>query len=961
MRRKLRQYEIYKITTDRLIEHNRNKIKVVPLTITKREALERCEVVKIQSNQLTNKIFDYFKENNIPHSKLDLSEIIVNVVVPTDAKKQGEKEYGIIVKRGFTMNGKRYVRLYSGSGQIRRNTVTFIREDLYEPIFNSLLCGLTLEDFGKEFNAAKFNAYCGLNMSGCHLLPDELSPNICVVDDFEQIRPHNTVNYVTEDVVEYITLPDEDYILVDGQTEFVIENGIATKISDGARFTVRNGIKKHIAEVPYDEIEDSPALNSFDGQGLMSPEWAGRISEHLGLDYIPSALIIRAPWVKGLLANVPFHEWFYEHGISEIIDSFGNVRQIADIDCIITKSQFKMHKVYNAKCMPIGVNAWDYHTEQMRKNHLLWGIAKLNNAVDDEVKAFNYQYLQALQLCNEDIDELCKPTEEFLRSLNSGDIEAIYNNLLVNGKSYVSEKLDDENDVGVDELVEMENSNYKKLYQRVIEANPEFINDKYIREMILKECTSKFNAAKLGKILVRGNCQFCISDPIAQLEWIAQNHCGADIRVKGKVDAGYIYSNYWMNEEETKEIVLMRSPLIDRNEIAKRKLVSTNEHYFRYISSGLIYSIHDLTALQQGGCDFDGDISFSTNNPIILKGSYGYETANPLYYELSKTDLVGRITSTNMIRADIRGLNSAVGKISNKGGSLYAKLQNFSPESKEYQKIYDNIVALGQVVGMEIDRIKTAVAPTMPLEWSRIQVKKYQGSDFEEIQGNTDEEQAGINRHNELVPDYKPYYFRHSYDYIDKAIRDLNRVFNNISRCTFGRKLTELINRCNIGLADDSELKLYEQLSNAYPVIDSDCIVNHICHKFEEFETIIKKNTIAEGENMLADYVSKNVKLDRDLLNEVINIVEEYKRFRRFMAKSTNMNYKDNKKAKGQKVYEAQNLMSMFYRDKVFEITSGDLQLAFDMLLTASKDNEKIVWNIMGDSIIPIISKGCVR
>ncbi len=958
MRRRLKQYEIYKISTDRLIERDGKKIKVVPLTITKREALEKYEVVKIQSNQLTNKIFDYFRENNIPNSKLDLSEIIVNVVVPTDARKQGEKDYGTIAKQGFVMNGKKYVRLYSGSGQIRRNTITFIREDLYEPVFNSLLCGLTLADFGKEFNAAKFNAYCGLNMSGCHLLPEELSPNVCVVDDFEQIRPHNTVNYVTEDAVEYITLPDEDYILVEGQTDFQIENGIATRKSDGKAFSIHKGIKKHITEIPYDEINGSPALNSFDGQGLMSPEWAGRISAHLGLDYTPSALIIRAPWVKGLLANIPFHEWFYEHGISEITDSFGKVRQIADIDCIISKSQFKMHKVYKVKCEPMGVNAWDYHTEQMRENHLLWGIAKLNNSEDDKVKAFNYQYLQALQLGNEDIDELCRPTEEFLKSLNSGDIAVVYNNLLVNGSSYFAEIMDDENDI--DESVD--NANYKKLFQRVIEANPEFINDKYIREMIFKECVSKFNGAKLGKILVRGNFQFCISDPIAQLEWIAQNHCGVNIEIKGKVDAGHIYSNYWMNvEDDTKEIVLMRSPLIDRNEIAKRNLIPTTEHYFRYLSSGLIYSIHDLTALQQGGCDFDGDISFSTNNPIVLKGCYDYDIAKPLYYELSTTDLVGKITNINVIRADIRGLNSAVGKISNKGGSLYAKLQNYPTETEEHKKIYDSIVALGQVVGMEIDRIKTAVAPTMPLEWSLIQGTKYQNRDFEEFQANTDDEQTGICRHNELVPDYKPYYFRYNYDYIDKSIRDLNREFNKVCEYTFGFKLRELTERCENGLGNNSKTQLYEQYRKAFPVIDSDCIVNHICHNFESFEKNLKQSTIAEGKNMLADYVSKNVELDGGLLSQVINIVDEYKRFRRFIAKSTNTNYKDSKKSKGQKAYEAQNLMSVFYRDKIFELVDGDLQIAFDMLVTASKGNEKIVWDIMDGTIIPIIKKGCME
>ena len=953
MRRKLRQYEIFKISTDRLTEQDGKKIKIVPLTLTKREALEKSEVVKIQSNQLTNKIFDYFIENNIPHSNLDLSEILVNIQVPTGAKKQGEKAYATLAKMGFTLNDKRYVRLYSGSGQIRRNTITFIREDLYEPIFSSLLCGLTLEDFGKDFNAAKFNAYCGLNMSGCHLLPEDLTPNVCVVDDFEQIRPHNIVNYVTEENVEWLALPNKDYILYDGQTDFEIENGIATRISDGATFTVRKGVKKHISEMPYDKIEDSPALNSFDGQGLMSPLWAEKVAKHLGLEYIPSALIVRAPWVKGLLANVPFHEWFNQNGITEIKDSFGKVRQVSEIDCIISKSQFKMLKIYKTKCEPMGLNAWDYHREMMKQNHLLWGIAKLNNAVDDDVKALNYQYLQALQLFNDDIDELCKQTEEFLASLNSGDISVVYENLIVKGKGYAAETIDDENDSNETSST----SNYKKLFQRVLESNPDFIDDKHIRELIFKECASKLNGAKLGKILTRGNFQFCISDPIAQLEWIASNHCTADIDVKGVVRAGEVYANYWLNaEDRPNEIVLMRSPMIDRNEVAKRKLIQKKENYFRYLTSGIIYSIHDLTALQQGGCDFDGDITFTTNNPLILKGCYDFQTAKPLYYSLSTTDLVGRITSINLIKADVRGLNSAVGKISNKSGSLYAKLKKYSPDSPEYKKIYDSIIALGQVVGMEIDRIKTAVSPTSPLEWNLLQSKKFQNGDFEETFVTTDDEQDGIYRHNELVPDIKPYYFRYNYDYIDKSIRDLNREFNKVCEYTFGYKFEELTKRCFDGNCNEFEKQLYEQYLKAYPAIDTDCIVNHICHRFEDFEINLKKNTIAEGENMLIRFAA-NKNPDGAILDKISKTIESYKRFKRFAAKSVNTNYTDNRKEKGQKAYETQNLMAIFYRNEILDICGGDLQLAFDCIVKVSNSNEKLIWELLDEMILPIIKK----
>lgn len=950
MKRKLRQYEVFKISVNRLVDHSGKKTKILPLTITKREALENGEVVKIQSNQLTNKIFDFFSENNIAHSNLDLSGIIINVYVPTDSKKQGEKDYATIAKKGFTVNGAKFVRLFSGSGQIRRNTITFIREDLYKPIFESLLCGLELKDFGDQFNGAKFAAYSGLNMSGCHLLPDTLTPNVCVVDDFEQIRPHKTVNYVTEQEVQYIALADEDYIITDIQSDYNIDGDKAVRKSNGKSFTIHKGVKKHIEQKPYDEIDGSPALNSFDGQGLMSTEWAEKVKEHLGLDYLPSALIVRAPWVKGLLANIPFHEWFYNNGITEIKDSFGKVRRVEDIDVIISKSQFKMHKIYFKKCEKLGVNAWNYYCQQMKANHLLWGIAKLNNAIDDDYKTFNYQYLQALQLDNEDIDNLCKPTEEFLTKLNSGDIEIIYNNLLVNGGS---DTPDDENI-----LEESENQNYKKLFQKIIEANPDFLNDKYVRSLILKECETKFNGAKLGKILVGGNFQFCISDPIAQLEWIAQNHCNKDMQVQGVVGESCVYSNYWLNKTtDTREIVLMRSPLIDRNEIAKRKLLQNPIHYFRYLASGIVYSIHDLTALQQGGCDFDGDITFTTNDPIVLKGSMSYEQANPLYYELSTTDLVGKITDINIIKADVRGLNSKVGKISNKAGSLYAKLEKYSPDSTEYKKIYDSIVALGQVVGMEIDRIKTAVAPTEPLEWKPLQITRFTDMDFNEVEANNEEEKQGIMRHNELIPDLKPYYFRYNYDYISKSINDLKREFNKVCEYSFGFKIEELKERVLKYAASEDEVKLWEQYQKAYPVIDTDCIVNHISHFFENFERNIKRVSVSEGRNMLSEYVSETV-FDDSIINRATTIISEYVRFKRLNVISVKSKLTENKKAKVQKSFEVNDMMTCYFKDRLFDLANGDLQLAFDLIVKASNGNEKLVWDIMGESVIDVIKVG---
>ena len=945
IRKKLKQYEIFKISVEKLTVVKPKRIEVVPLRLTKKEALKNEEIVKIQNNQLTNSIFEYFEENNIRNFGMDLSNVLCNVYVPQGSKKQGEKRYATLAKRGFTLNEDKFVRLFSGSGQIRRNTITFIRQDLYEPILNRLLCGLTLDDYGKDFNAAKFNAYAGLNMSGCHLLPEELSPNVCVVDDYEAIRPHHIVNHVTEKEVNYIALPDEDFILTDTQTEFEVKEKSAIRKSDGQSFSVHKGIKKSVTEIAYNEIENSPALNSFDGQGLMSPSWAEKVADYLGLNFIPSALIVRAPWVKGLLADVPFHEWFSENGISQIKDSFGKAHDVNDIDVIISKSQFKMHKIYNKKCCAMGVNAWDFHQKSMKENHLRWGITKINAEHDDDCKTLNYQYLQALQLNNDEIEELCKPTEDFLSLLCNGDLETVYNALMVN---VANENEDD--------------AEFKKLFQAVIEANAHFLHDKYIRELIAKECKTKFVGAKLGKIICNGNFQFCISDPIAMLEWIASNHCDANMEVKGTVPEAWVYSNYWLNHaDHPEEIVMMRSPLIDRNEIAKRKLIKEANHYFRYLSSGIVYSIHDLTALQQGGCDFDGDITFSTNNQIILRGSMDYNSAKPLFYELQSTDLVGRINAINLIKADVRGLNSRVGTISNKSASLYAKLQNYDADSPEHKKIYDGIIANGQVVGMEIDRIKTAVAPTEPLEWKLLQPKKFQSFDGEEVEMNSDDELNGIYRHNDIVPDLKPYFFRYNYDYIDKSLKDLYRNFNKVSELTFGKKLDELIEDCKAGKASEEEQRLYHQLNRAYPVIDSDCIVNHICHYFEKFEKTVKQNAHKDGENMLIGFVQNIFSPDDELYKKAEKLIDEYKRMKQLIAKEAKTTDGDTNKERNLRSYESNKNICCYYRKELLSICDHDLQILFDVLVAVTKQNEKIIFDLMDNLIVEIIRKGMGR
>ena len=102
---KIREY--YGETGDHITLYNkvqdiRKEIKAIKKMPTSQENIDK---IKGLQNQLDNMLF---------------IDDIVNIKVMT------KKEYREIARTGFNLNGKHYVRFMVGSGQMRRNTVSFI-------------------------------------------------------------------------------------------------------------------------------------------------------------------------------------------------------------------------------------------------------------------------------------------------------------------------------------------------------------------------------------------------------------------------------------------------------------------------------------------------------------------------------------------------------------------------------------------------------------------------------------------------------------------------------------------------------------------------------------------------------------------------------------------------------------------------------------------------------------------
>lgn len=282
---------------------------------------------------------------------------IVNVVI--DGKKTDFHEFRT---KGFNLNGVHYVYLCSGSGQIRRNTATFINEKYHQRITKILNCGL--DEKTTMFVLAKYSAYFALAFSSILWVR---TPRVCVIKDFYNTLKQEPVDFVLHD-----------------------ENG-----------------KGYIEERKMD-IE----LNCADGQGLIDPEFAKLWAQDMDLSFTPCSFVARSCFIKGNLATFDFRDFAHSHGISTIRDKWGKEYDIDEIDVLLSESQFKTHKYYSS---------WQEYSSYAAKGNIHWGVARYNKKKDEEYVLSNYQYIQALTLTEEDIQSLIAPTVHWIQQICSGD------------------------------------------------------------------------------------------------------------------------------------------------------------------------------------------------------------------------------------------------------------------------------------------------------------------------------------------------------------------------------------------------------------------------------------------------------------------------------------------------------------------------------------------------------------
>lgn len=252
---------------------------------------------------------------------------------------------------GFTLNNKRYVYLVSKG----RQTLTFVREDLYETYAEKLNGGRNTE---VAINASKLSAYKSLSMTDSKKVS---SPNKVIVVGEQEVELNN-VSYT-----------------------WVGEQEIETRMNATVNRTVN------------------------DGACLITPELAMKWSKELGKDKMVSCFQIRELFTKGVQYVVDFQRYFAENNITHIVDAWGHTQSVEGVDCILNASQVKLWSAYDS-CEDWLANAEKYGYG--------WRVGKYSKH-SSQHKANYQQLITYENLTDEDIKELIAPSIAHINNIQT--------------------------------------------------------------------------------------------------------------------------------------------------------------------------------------------------------------------------------------------------------------------------------------------------------------------------------------------------------------------------------------------------------------------------------------------------------------------------------------------------------------------------------------------------------------
>ncbi len=587
----------------------------------------------------------------------------ISQVILVSARKNPRQAKALrrLMEEGFSYNGVHYSRFGKSASQGRAGITAFVCDELFDELYRISQLDIPVDNCV----ISKYEAQRCLIFSTCTLIQNEL-PNIVIVGEYQKLLYDQQIKYAVERQKEY-TDPDGE-----AKTCRVRE------IQEGRRDIL---------------------LSPFDGCGCHEWEVTENISSQLGLEDPAIGVQIRLPFMKGYSVYVPFRRILKEWGIDTITDIYGVRHPVDTIDCIWNTSMFKGHKLFLKQ---YGSNAWPAYVDALHRYGFQLGISKHSHRTSrrDRYTRMNFQYLQCLDLWNPRYvkawEDHALDSYDILDSANDGKLVRLARyttglwERILRGDPFTAYKFLGLSDTG--------SSHPKSRYLEAALLHPAMLRDPAVHQFLYRKLKKAIDEAKVGRIYCSGLYHTGVGDMIGYLQY------AAGLPPVGCLKAHELYSGNF----DCQELISFRSPLVDPSEVNRIALArnETLEKWFGYLKNEdiVMFNMYDLSAPQQGGADFDGDIFFLCDDPAIIASKID----KPIVLDM-EDKAVSRekpYTPEHLVEYELMTRDNRIGEITNAATSI----ENRYTTDARWQKQYEDYASLLRIFqGKEIDFLKTGV------------------------------------------------------------------------------------------------------------------------------------------------------------------------------------------------------------------------------------------------------------
>ena len=712
------KYRIYELSARAVISYGREQDGAYTFHLSAAET-EKCKSLSAPHEQDDNALFyqimcvlhgDAF--TGAPEGQLvtDLSDVIFymdfsGIFDRSGARKKHlirqEKAKALFRPEGVSLDlgsgAHRYLAFERSGSMSRQARLAFIREDFYDTVCRRIMMDMTIGDC----QLSKLYAYNGLMLSSG-----------IRIDGIGIDRPHRVV-------------------VIDNPTRTERNVSVITVEDDGTQSSTR---KYHRVE-KKENIE----ITCFDGEGLISKQYARLVDEKLCGKKVHTSFQIRMPYVKGMLHEVDFKDFLTLCGTDTITDLWGVEHSVRDVDVILTKSMFKGYGWLTASGM-----SWNDYWNVFRKyRHALY-ITNVSKEKPEQATELNYQFLTTVSIQGDEFRPADLPdgwdhspeTDE--RNWLTKQTELAYYNFCADEsfrQNYFLEKFERvswwERHQGKDQLL-----------AAVLKKNPSFINEPVYAKRLEDEADKIVERYAVGRLIVAGDNRYLSGDLLDFLAFLLptvpprkrrQRMFYSTVMTDHFPESSFYAPQAAYAHDDA--CTLLRNPHIARNEElqlsfydAKEERKQMRHYYFGHLTDVVMVDSNMLAAERLGGADYDGDMIKTISDPILNAcvrrnyNLYRYEK----HKSLTNTENIPLLmipTAQPQIRnADdwearfetVRStFSSRVGQICNAALDRSIIAYNENSDAEERERCREETETLAILTGLEIDSAKSGIRPDL--------------------------------------------------------------------------------------------------------------------------------------------------------------------------------------------------------------------------------------------------------